>query len=222
MNSKLFMVAMAVLAGTATQAHAAIITYTAVATVSGSLGPTLFTSAVATIEFTSDTATAHIKTGVPDLWINTGTGTITITGAGTATFMAGPLVFSEQGGPTHDCSSVIGCFAGIGAGTPVGPTLLGVINASFFSYDLTSAIGPVTGPSVSNASLSVPTSVGPLQFTSVDNASFTATTAAPTAVPEPARLSFMGIALIALIGLTRLRSSQFPPTPKGLSSLNRF
>lgn len=198
---------LAVLLWGARSAQASTITYTVSATATGTLGADSFTNALVTITFVADTSTAHPKSGVPNEWINSGTGTVTIAGiAGTATFSSGPLVFDEQGGPTHSCSSAIGCFAGIGAGTPVGPTLLAVMNSGFLTYDLNAAIGPLSGASMYDTSLTVGTSMGGLNFSSVGDSTFTATTVGPT-VPEPSSLILIGTGLASLVRFARHRFS---------------
>jgi hypothetical protein len=152
------------------------ITYTVSAIASGTLGVTSFTDALVTIEFVGNPSQAHLHSGTPDLWQNSGTGTVTIAGVGPATLSSGPVAFDEQGGPTHSCSSSIPCFAGIGAGTPVGPTLLGITNAGFLTYDLNTPIGPLQGAPVITTSLTVGTALGGLNFSSVGaTGTFTAT-----------------------------------------------
>jgi hypothetical protein len=154
------------------------ITYTVSAIASGSLGATVFTNALVTIEFVGDPSQAHLDVGTPNLWLNIGTATVTIAGVGVgpATLSSGPVALDEQGGPTHSCSSSVPCLAGIGAGTPVGPTLLGITNTAFLTYDLNTAIGPVQGAPVITTSLTVNTTLGGLNFTSVAaTGTFTAT-----------------------------------------------
>lgn len=151
------------------------ITYTVSAIASGTLGAATFTNALVTLEFVGDPSQAHGHPGTLGLWQNSGTGRVTIAGVGTATFSSGPLAFDEQGGPTSSCSS-IPCVAGIGAGMPVGPTLLGITNTAFLTYDLNTPIGPVQGAPVITTSLTVGTTLGGLNFSSVGaTGTFTAT-----------------------------------------------
>ena len=196
---------LAVLLCGVTGAHATAITYTVSALASGSYQSQSFTNALVTIDFVSDTTTAHVHSGTPNTWMNTGSATITIEGLGTSPYDFGFVAFSEQGGPAHDCVA-IPCFAGIGSGGPVGPTILGTDDSSFLTYDLTSATGPVTGPS----EYTLNSDFGGLILTSVDGTStFSALTSSlPTGgTPEPGSLILLGTGVASLSGFARRRFS---------------
>src|SRR6516165_3976013 len=83
---------------TGAQATPIKITYTITATATGTLGTQPFTDALVTIEFVGDPSKAHLGAPAAHLWVNSGTGTVTIAGVGTATFTPGPVAFDDQGG----------------------------------------------------------------------------------------------------------------------------
>ena len=183
-------------------AGAAPITYTETATATGTLGGTAFTNSQVTVSFAGDTS--GITSIAPGVLINpAGITTVTVAGLGTATLTGGAAAADDQafGG------------AGIGAegsGPPstgqVGPPLiLGTNAAAFTTYDLTTAIGPVTGPSTIAAGSSVQTSNGAFVLNSAGEATFTAITVG-SAVPEPVSIALLGAGLLGF-GLTR-RSAQ--------------
>ena len=97
---------------TGAQATPIKITYTITATATGTLGTQPFTDALVTIEFVGDPSKAHLGAPAAHLWVNSGTGTVTIAGVGTATFTPGPVAFDDQGGVPHSCSHHP-CYAGI-------------------------------------------------------------------------------------------------------------
>jgi hypothetical protein len=77
-------------------------------------------------------------------------------------------------------------------------------NASFSTYDLKTAFGPVLGPAAFNPGHSFPTTDGLFVLNSIPNAvTFTAT----TATPEPASLTILGAALAGLGLLVHCRKS---------------
>ena len=68
---------------------------------------------------------------------------------------------------------------GIGAGFQI---ILGTVAAAFGGYDLTTALGPITGDGTKNSSAFFPTDLGDFNLTSIGNTTFTASIAA---VPGP-------------------------------------
>ncbi|HEV2423841.1 MAG TPA: hypothetical protein VGZ29_03330 [Terriglobia bacterium] len=207
MKRRILISAFAILIAGTSPGWASTITFLVSAKATGSLGSTSFTNAFVTFKFVSDTSTAYEKT--LGEWVNTGTGSVTIAGiSGAAALTSGPLVFDLQGGATHSCSSSTGCWAGIGAGQTVGPTLFAAQNNGFLSYDLNTAIGPLSGAStLDDLGYMINTSKGGLKFTSVGTTLFTAKLSAGTtamvATPEPSTFILFAVALLSLSGWIR-------------------
>jgi hypothetical protein len=132
-------------------AHAATIYYTEQATATGSLGSDSFTSALVTITFVGDTANAGGSSG---FFTNSiGAATVTIAGIGTATFDAGTVeVFDNQ---TFSPAAAVGMTS-----VAQGHSILDTLDAAFASYELTTAIGPVTDSSLVNSTVSTGTNLG--------------------------------------------------------------
>src|SRR5262249_43357886 len=144
-------------AGVVPRAYAVPITYSVSATATGSLGGSPFTDALVTITVSSDTSTVS---GGGNFFSNTGPGTAAVAGIGTATLTGGGLVFANHtGGPTN--------IGAAGIETALGGDILDTVNAAFASYDLKSAIGPISGPPIINSGTPFPTSLGSLILTSV-------------------------------------------------------
>ena len=182
--------------GGSTSAMAGSITYTESDTASGTLGTASFTNALVTISFSGNTSTVS-QTSL-GFWENdTGTTTVTIAGIGTETFTDAMFAFDNQGAIA----------AGIGDNSCTGcrGSVMDTFNLAFGSYDLMSAIGPLSGGVFIRPDLSYGTNSGLLNFSSAGATStFTATT---TAVPEPACLMLLGSGVLGLAGVVRRKLS---------------
>jgi hypothetical protein len=165
---------------------AAPITYTEQFTASGSLGSTDFTDAVVTITCTGDTT----KVTHPNAYLNLVTATVTVD-ALTANFTDSMGVFSN---PPQNA-------VGVYDATDSGTTVAGTFGSGFGDYDLTTALGPITGNLIFGSSNGVfATDQGNLIFTGGENNStFTATLATATA-PEPASLTLLSLGAAGLLG----------------------
>jgi hypothetical protein len=168
----------------AERADATQITYTDQGTISGSLGASAFTNALVTVSFTGDTANV---TGGLGFWSNSvGTATVTVAGVGTATFTDSMFAFDNQSAR----------FAGIAS--QAGSVLDTDTSPLFDTYDLKTAIGPVTGAVFFRPDLTYGTTLGSLHFASVTgDTTFTATTGV-AAVPEPSTI--LGASVAVLLG----------------------
>jgi len=181
MPTLVFAVAGAIFA--AAPSRATPITYTEKATASGSLNGVTFNNAAVTLTMDDDTANV---TGAAPTFINIGTLALTIAGFSPAIFI------TDMFGAVVNQTATITGFSDRTSNFAI----LGTIDALFSGYDLMTSIGPVTGAAVPNPfpPPSFPTSDGAFILTSVTGeATFTATTS--SAVPEPASLALLGIAL---------------------------
>lgn len=169
-------------------AFAGTITYTESATATGTIGGAAYTDALVTLTLVGDTANV---TGGGGFFTNTvGTFMLSIAGVGSGTFTdSGMEVFDNQG-------AIAAGFGDLGAGGSV----LDTFDAAFGAYDLTTAIGPITGANFIRPDLTYGTTLGAFTIAAAGLSTFTATT---TATPEPGSLMLLGSGVIGLAGLLR-------------------
>jgi hypothetical protein len=190
-------------------AHAAQITFTMTANVTGTLGSTPFTDALVTITSVADTSNVFVAGGTsPDFFyeLNAISSTVSIAGVTTpgspATFTgttfwedpngSGDIIFGDASG-----GSGFGC---VSAGCPI----LGFVNFSLTFYQFATSIGPESGNdfpvAVFNAFENIPTSAGLLSIPQSANSAEVNNTVTQdfmetftaVAVPEPTPFVLLG------------------------------
>jgi len=185
----LVVVAGLALLGTSTPAAATIISYSEQGLATGSLGGNAFTNALVTIIGIGNTANVTSSAGIFRNVMSSAT--VSVAGIGTATITSSIEVFSNQlFQPT--AAGGFGLAGGNGS-------IFDTINAQFATYDLGSAIGPLTGASLINAAVNTNTTLGVLNFTSAQNSTFIA------GAPEPGSWMLMGLGFSALVVKLRRR-----------------
>ena len=173
-----------------TPAAASVISYTEQASATGTLGGTPFTNALVTITGIGNTANV---TAAGILRNVLSSATVTVAGIGTAAITSSIEVFDNQ---LFQPTAAVGIGLAGGNGS-----ILDTVNSQFSTYDLTFAIGPVSGTSLINSSVNTNTTLGVLNFTSAQNSTFTAGT------PEPGSWMLMGLGFSALASKLRRAKS---------------
>ena len=161
------------------------ITYTEQVTASGVFNGSLFTDA--DVLLTMNNNTTNVSTVDSDIFINSGTATVSIDGGTPFTFINPILVFSDQ-------SLSVGGFSDSGENEDI----LDIVSDSFATYDLKTSIGPLVGVGGVTGN-SFPTTGGAFEPFLAGDVTFTATT---TGVPEGSTwmMMLLGFAGLAYAG----------------------
>jgi hypothetical protein len=187
-RATLILAAVALMLCSAALVQAGAITYTEQATATGTLGSSAFNSALVTITFVGDTT--NVVCGGGFCYNAVGTATVNVAGVGTAAFTSDTYrAFDNQG------AIAVGI-----ADESSGASILDTYDSAFGTYDLTTAIGPVTDASFIRPDVTFSTDLGGFNLQSVGDSTFTAT----TGIPEPATLAPFGAGL-AVLSLLRKR-----------------
>jgi hypothetical protein len=150
-----------------------------------------YTDAQVTFTFTGDTA--NITQVLPGVPVNkVGTARVNVAGIGTASFTDAIAVFDN---PTT--SPAAAGFTDFTNDSDV----LNVLNDAFATYGLNTSIGPESGGVVFGPGEPFPTTLGAFEIDSIaGNTAAFAAVLSPTAVPEPASLTLLGIGAAGLLG----------------------
>jgi hypothetical protein len=190
MKRTCLLLATIMLFGVVGTAFASSITYTETVTATGTFNDEDFTNALVTISWTGDTAGVSCLAGFCTNQAAPGTVLLNVQGFGMGFFNDAVDVFDNQ------------TFKPLAAaGFADGPSILDTFNAAFASYDLKTAIGPITGGSFINSGLIFSTSGGDFSIFSAGDATFTATTG--TTTPEPGTLALFASGIVGLAGMLR-------------------
>ncbi len=190
--------------------QASPITYTLSTTASGTFAGSVFTNALVTVTLMGDTS--NVVAG-PGPFINTVlnpvTAVLSVFGVGTGTF-TDPITLIS----TLNAVTLLGAPAVLIVDGPLttGTGLLLQTGSIFQTYDLRTALGPITGPggvaSGSQMATNFPTTGGNLSWAigqSMGTSTFTAVIA-PTNTPEPGTWILLGSGLAAAFARRRFKS----------------
>jgi hypothetical protein len=164
-------------------AQAGQIIYTIQGTGSGTLGGNPFTDALVSLMMVGDTG--NVTGG--GLYQNYGTVTLNVAGLGSATVTDAAYVFDNQGYSP----------GAVGFATAVG-SILDTLDSAFSTYDLTTAIGPITNTSFIRPDVTFGTTAGGFNISEMGDSTFQAST-----VPEPGALSLLGLGLAGMAYMLR-------------------
>jgi hypothetical protein len=180
--------------------------YTEQATGNGSLGSNTFTDTLVTITFFGDTTNVTGDFLAGDYLNTVGSAMVTVAGLGTATFTDLVIAFDVQSVSE----------AGIYDGT-VSNEILDTLNSTFNTYNLTTAIGPISGTAnVPVPTLSFATNMGAFAWTSIGTTS--TFTAGPVPEPLTSGLTLGGLAIIATCARRNRRGPHKPRRNTSLAS----
>jgi hypothetical protein len=179
-------------------AFAANITYTEEATATGLFGGVPFSNAFLTITAFGSTNGAGVCTGVPNCTVNQGPITVNVEGVGFGTITpTNPNANNPyRMGVVDNQGSQVAGMSDFGLGF----LILFTSSPAFAAWNITTPIGPVTGPALFTSGQAFPTSFGSFVLTSVATSTFTATIAA---VPEPDVASALLAGLVLVYAMTR-------------------